>query len=158
MNQPGFPSVPVQPGMADNCLVRPSPSANENMTCVEQDIAMTNISLDPDRSGRLYYQYAAELEGRAALRMTRPVCSERSIPRSWSSCPTGILSATIARSFSFDACICPSSRPCCLPWTPTGHIASKAVKEGPYHPQVEPGMGADWVTARKKASSVCRWP
>lgn len=124
--------------MGDNCLIlghRLSEWCGHGPV-LEQDIAMTNISLDLIGQSRLYYQYAAILEGKgrteddiAYLRTEREYTNVL-----LAEMPNGDFAHTVIRQFLFDAWHLPFLREMSHS-TDTGlrEIAEKAVKEATYH-------------------------
>jgi ring-1,2-phenylacetyl-CoA epoxidase subunit PaaC len=111
---------------------------------LEQDIALTNISLDLIGLARQYYQYAAELMGEGCTEndlayhrdsrafMNHLICEQ----------PNGHWGDTLARQFYFDTfhffqleALAQSSD------ERLSHIAAKAIKETSYHAQ----YSAEWI-------------
>lgn len=139
MNQPASPSLfQFALYMADNCLVLGHRLGEwcGHGPVLEQDIAMTNISLDLIGQARLYYQYAAELEGKgrteddlAYLRSEREYTNALLVEL-----PNGDFAHTIARQFLFDAWHLPFLKTLLSsPDAGLADIAGKAVKEVTYH-------------------------
>ena len=124
--------------MGDNCLVlghRLSEWCGHGPV-LEQDIAMANIALDLIGQSRLYYQYAAQLEGQgrteddmAYLRTEREYTNALLVEL-----PNGDFAHTIVRQFLFDAWHLPFLRAMTQsPDQGLRDIAEKAVKEVTYH-------------------------
>lgn len=111
---------------------------------LEEDIALTNVALDLIGQARLFYQYAAEIEGQgrseddlAFLRPERDMNNLLLVEQ-----PNGDFAVTIARQFLFDCFnlrqmqeLAGSSD------TRIAEIAAKAVKEIAYHRR----HSASWV-------------
>ncbi|WP_416897515.1 MAG: 1,2-phenylacetyl-CoA epoxidase subunit PaaC [Minwuia sp.] len=111
---------------------------------IEEDIALTNVALDLIGQARLFYQYAAEVEGKgrseddlAFLRAERDMNNLLLVEQ-----PNGDYAVTIARQFLFDAfnlrlmqALVNSTD------TRIAEIAAKAVKEVAYHRR----HSASWV-------------
>lgn len=103
---------------------------------LEQDIAMTNIALDLIGQARLYYQLAAEVEGKgrteddlAYLRAEREYTNALLVEQ-----PNGDFAHTVCRQFLYDAWHLPLLRK----MQSSSHeglrgIAQKAFKEAGYH-------------------------
>lgn len=124
--------------MGDNCLILGHRLGEwcGHGPVLEQDIAMTNISLDLIGQARLYYQYAAELEGMgrteddlAYLRTEREYTNVLLAEQ-----PNGDFAHTVVRQFLFDAWHLPFLRTMSQsPDEGLRAIAEKAVKEVTYH-------------------------
>lgn len=111
---------------------------------LEQDIAMTNIALDFIGQARLYYQLAADLEGKgrteddlAYLRVEREYTNVLLVEQ-----PNGDFAHTVVRQFLYDAwhhafltALCKSTD------DRLRAIAGKAVKEATYHLR----WSSEWV-------------
>jgi ring-1,2-phenylacetyl-CoA epoxidase subunit PaaC len=103
---------------------------------LEQDIAMTNISLDLIGQARMYYQLAADLEARgrteddlAYLRVEREYTNVLLVEQ-----PNGDFAQTVMRQFLYDAWHLPFLKALCdSPEQRLSEIAGKAVKEATYH-------------------------
>jgi ring-1,2-phenylacetyl-CoA epoxidase subunit PaaC len=111
---------------------------------LEQDIAMTNIALDFIGQARLYYQLAAELEGKgrteddiAYLRNEREYINVL-----LTELPNGDFAHTIFRQFLFDAWHVPFLKMLSESTEARlGGIAEKALKESTYHLK----WSSEWV-------------
>ncbi len=111
---------------------------------LEQDIAMTNIALDFIGQARLYYQLAAEIEGKgrseddiAYLRNEREYTNVL-----LTELPNGDFAHTIFRQFLFDAWHLPFLKELSKsPDVRLSGIAEKAVKEATYHLK----WSSEWV-------------
>jgi ring-1,2-phenylacetyl-CoA epoxidase subunit PaaC len=103
---------------------------------LEQDIAMTNIALDLIGQARMYYQLAADVEGRgrteddlAYLRVEREYTNVLLVEL-----PNGDFGHTVMRQFLYDAWHYPFLQALCdSPESRLADIAGKAVKEASYH-------------------------
>lgn len=111
---------------------------------LEQDIAMTNISLDLIGHARLYYQFAADLEGKgrteddlAYLRHEREYTNVL-----LAELPNGDFAHTVFRQFLYDAWHLPFLKGLSeSPEVGLRGIAEKAVKEASYHLK----WSSEWV-------------
>ena len=138
---------------------------------LEEDIALTNVGLDLIGQARLWYAYAAEVEGRYAgavrtedalafLRDGHDYCNLQLVEQ-----PNGSYADTTARQFYFDAWhlrvlhALTTSRDARI-----AEIVAKAVKEVAYHVErsmdwvVRLGDGTELSRARMQAALDDLWP
>lgn len=103
---------------------------------LEEDIALTNVALDLVGQARMYYAYAAEVEGKgrteddlAYLRIEREFLNVLLVER-----PNGHFGDTIARQFMFDAFhLAQQEHLLKSKDEQIAAIAAKAIKEVKYH-------------------------
>lgn len=131
---------------ADNCLILGQRLAEwcGHGPVLEQDIALTNISLDQIGQARMWYQYAAEVQGEGKseddLAYLRDAWDYRNVLLVEQ--PNGDFAKTILRQFLYDSYSChfyealmQSSN------EPLQAIAAKSHKEALYHVK----WSGDWV-------------
>ncbi|MBK9114175.1 MAG: phenylacetate-CoA oxygenase subunit PaaC [Betaproteobacteria bacterium] len=115
---------------------------------IEEDIALTNVGLDLLGQGRMWLQYAGEVEARLAgtgrsedeLAFLRDGGAYRNVQLV--ELPNGDFAATMARQFYFDHAHLLLLRALARSADPrVAEIAAKAAKEVDYHAQ----RSADWV-------------
>jgi ring-1,2-phenylacetyl-CoA epoxidase subunit PaaC len=133
-------------GLADDALVlghRLSEWSGHGPT-LEEDIALSNLALDLIGQARLYYAYAAELEGEGrdedALAYLRDEQAYRNLLLLEQ--PNGDFAATMVRHLLYAACLAPYLQ--ALSGSADrrlGEIAAKAAKEIAYHLR----HAAEWV-------------
>lgn len=152
MNAPTATALPTNPllsytlHLADNALILGHRNSEwcAHGPALEQDIALTNISLDLIGQARLFFQYAATLQGHNTTEDTLAYC--RDVPdfknNLITELPNGNWAYTITRQFLF------SEYQYCLyqhlqnSSNPTlASIAQKALKEVTYHIR----WSAEWV-------------
>ena len=131
---------------ADNCLILGQRLAEwcGQGPVLEQDIALTNISLDQIGQARMWYQYAAEIQGEGKseddLAYIRDTWDYRNVLLVEQ--PNGDFAQTIFRQFLFDSYSCFFYE--ALKESRDRHlqaIAAKAHKEALYHVK----WSGDWV-------------
>jgi len=134
---------------------------------LEQDIALTNISLDLVGQARMYYQYAAEIEGNG--KTEDDLAYLRDVPEFLNFLlteqPNGDWGQTIVRQFLFDAWHHPLLK--ALTESPDqriAEVAQKSLKEVTYHLRyssewvIRLGDGTDESNRRMNTALDMLWP
>ena len=138
---------------------------------LEEDIALTNVGLDLLGQGRMWLQYAGEVEARLhgtgrsedELAFLRDGGAYRNVQLA--ELPNGDFAATMARQFYFDHAHLPLLRALARSADPrVAEIAAKAAKEVAYHAErsadwvIRLGDGTDESHARMQRALDALWP